>query len=105
MHQHGDLPFGVDAQNFRVLRAIAGLPVIGDHDEIEPQTLLERSDLHRFLDIFISRCILRGSEFGARHANFIEADTQARIVAPARELTVAGSALPAAVWANLRLAQ
>jgi hypothetical protein len=50
------------------------------------------------LDISISRCILRGSEFGALHANFIEADTHAHNVAPARELTVAGSALPEADW-------
>ena len=39
------------------------------------------------LDICICRCTLRGSEFGALHANFIEADTPARSVAPDRELT------------------
>src|SRR5664279_4708213 len=51
------------------------------------------------------RCILRGSEFGARHANFSEADPHANNVAPARELTVAGSALPEADWADLRIAR
>jgi hypothetical protein len=53
----------------------------------------------------MSKCILRGSEFGAPHANFIETDTPERNVAPARELTVAGSALPEADWADLRLAR
>jgi hypothetical protein len=57
------------------------------------------------LDIFTSRCILRGSEFGARHANFSEADPHANNVAPARELTVAGRALPEADWADLRIAR
>jgi hypothetical protein len=53
---------------------------------------LDFADVRRYppalsLDIFIPRCILRGSEFGALHANYIEADTPARNVAPARELT------------------
>src|SRR5208282_6914100 len=57
------------------------------------------------LDFLIVRCILRGSEFGALHANFIESDTSTHDVAPARELTVAGSALPEADWADLRIAR
>jgi hypothetical protein len=57
------------------------------------------------LNICNSRCILRGSEFGAQHANFIEVQTNYRNVAPVRELTVAGSALPEADWPDLRLAR
>jgi hypothetical protein len=49
--------------------------------------VLECATFAPALDTCLSECILRGSEFGALHANFIEDDTLASKVAPARELT------------------
>jgi hypothetical protein len=45
VHEHRDLAFWVDAQDFRVLGVIAGAQAVRDHDEFEGHALLQRSDL------------------------------------------------------------
>src|SRR6187455_2399991 len=46
MHQHRHLLLRVDAQDFRMLRAVTDLRVVRHHDQIEVELLLARRDLH-----------------------------------------------------------